>query len=69
VLFSLANALVLEAKICIQGWGDMTVPIRYENVSFFCFICGRIRHLDKECPNSELGEGALNFGAELRASH
>jgi hypothetical protein len=47
----------------------MTVPIRYENVSLFCFICGRIGHSDKECPNSELGEGAHNFGAELRASH
>jgi hypothetical protein len=44
------------------------VPIRYENVPFFCFICGRIGHLDKECSDGEVGEGEFKFGVELRAS-
>jgi hypothetical protein len=68
VLFSLANPSVPEAKVRIKGRGDMTVPIHYENVPFFYFICGRLRHSEKECLDGELGEGALNFGAELRAS-
>jgi hypothetical protein len=37
------------------------VPIRYENVPFFCFICGRIGHLDKECSDGEVGEGSLSL--------
>jgi hypothetical protein len=65
---SLANALVLEAKVRIHGRGEMKVAIRYENVPFFCFICGRIGHSDKECLDSELGDGNLNFGAKLRPS-
>jgi hypothetical protein len=35
----------------------MKVTIRYENVPFSCFICRRIGHSDKDCPNSEVGEG------------
>jgi hypothetical protein len=46
----------------------MVVPIRYENVPFFCFLCGRIGHSDKECPDDEVGEGELKFGVELKAS-
>jgi hypothetical protein len=68
VLFRLANALVLEVKIRIKGKRDMSIPVRYENVSFFCFICGRIGHSDKECPNGELGDESFNFRVELRAS-
>jgi hypothetical protein len=48
--------------------GDMKVPICYENVTFFCFICGRIGHLDKDYPDGKVGDGAFNFGVELRAS-
>jgi hypothetical protein len=68
VLFPLANALIPEVKIRIKGKGDMKIPIRYENVPYFCFICGRMGHSDKECPNGELGEGTFNYGVELRAS-
>jgi hypothetical protein len=68
VLFPLANALVPEGKIHIKDKGDMKVPIRYENVSFFCFIFVWIGHSDKECLNGEVGEGTFNFGVELRAS-
>jgi hypothetical protein len=55
-------------KIRLKGKGDMKVPVRYENVSFFCFICGRIGHSDKDCPDGEVGDSAFNFGVELRAS-
>jgi hypothetical protein len=67
-MFPLANALVPEAKIHIKGKGDMKIPIRYENIPFFCFICGRMGHSDKECPDGEMGDGAFSYGVELRAA-
>jgi hypothetical protein len=67
-LFPLANALVLEAKIHIKGKGNMKVPIPYENVPFFCFICGKFGHSDKECVDGEVDDGAFNYGVDLRAS-
>jgi hypothetical protein len=68
VMFPLANALVVSTKVCIRGRGDIVVLVRYENAPFFCFICGRIGHLDKECPDGEIGAGEFKYGAELRAS-
>jgi hypothetical protein len=68
VMFPLANALIPEVKIRIQGKGDMKVSIRYENVPYFCFIYGRIGHSDTECPNGEVADGAFNFGVGMRAS-
>jgi hypothetical protein len=55
-------------KIRLRGKGDMKVHVRYENVSFFCFICGRIGHSDKDWPDGEVEDGAFNYGVELRAS-
>jgi hypothetical protein len=46
----------------------MKVHVRYENVSFFCFICGRIEHSDNDCPDGEVGDSSFNFGVEIRAS-
>jgi hypothetical protein len=68
VLFPLATTLVLEVKIRFKGKGGMRILVCYENVSFFCFICGRIGHSDKECPDGEVGNGAFNYGVDLRAS-
>jgi hypothetical protein len=68
VMFPLANALVTSTKVRIWGRGDIVVPIRYENVHFFCFICGRIGHSDKECPDGEIGATEFKYGVELRAS-
>jgi hypothetical protein len=64
VMFSLANALDASTKVHIRGRGDIVVPVQYENVPFFYFICGRIRHSDKECPDGEIGAGEFKFGVE-----
>jgi hypothetical protein len=40
----------------------MVVLVWYENVPFFCFICGRIGHSDKECFEGEVGEGEFSYG-------
>jgi hypothetical protein len=68
VMFPLADALVPETKVRIRGRGDMKVTIRYENVLFFCFICGRIGHSAQDCADGDVGAGVFNFGVELRAS-
>jgi hypothetical protein len=68
IMFPLANALVPSTKIRIQGRTDIVVLICYENVPFFCFICGRIGHSDKECSEGEVGEGEFSFGIGLCAS-
>jgi hypothetical protein len=46
----------------------MEVMIKYENAPFFCFVCGRIGHSDKECLEGDAGLGEVSFGVELRAS-
>jgi hypothetical protein len=68
IMYPLANALVTSKKIHIWGRSDMEVVIKYENVPFFCFICGRIGHSDKECTEGGVGVGEVSFGVELRAS-
>jgi hypothetical protein len=55
IMYPLANTLVASTKVHIQGRSDMVVVIRYENVPFFWFICGRIGHSNKECPEGEVG--------------
>jgi hypothetical protein len=65
VMYPLANALVASIKDRIRGRCDMEVVIKYENVCFFCFICGRIGHSDKECPEGDVGVGEVSLGVEL----
>lgn len=37
-------------KIMILGGRAVKVKFRYEKLPIFCFICGRIGHMDKFCP-------------------
>jgi hypothetical protein len=67
-MYPLANVMVASTKVCIRGRSDMEVVIKYKNVPFFCFICGRIGHPDKECLEGDMGVGEVSFGVELRPS-
>ncbi|CAO2144117.1 unnamed protein product [Urochloa humidicola] len=42
---------VVEASI--KGQGVMGFEVGYENVPFFCFVCGRMGHSKRECPKDE----------------
>lgn len=42
--------------------------VRYENVPHFCFVCGRIGHAERECPEEDAREGGPKFGKTLRCS-
>jgi hypothetical protein len=43
-------------------------PIKYENVPFFCFSCGRIGHTQRTCPDDFFACSGVCFGTDLRAS-
>ncbi|KAK3140075.1 hypothetical protein QOZ80_5AG0395280 [Eleusine coracana subsp. coracana] len=65
--FPLAKPLKPWFKIRING-KISTVPIKYENVPNFCFICGTIGHAANDCQDEELASRLVRFGTDLRAS-
>jgi hypothetical protein len=36
-------------KVKIKGRGIMNIMLTYENVSHFCFTCGRMGHVAPNC--------------------
>jgi hypothetical protein len=46
----------------------MPIVVRYENVPYFCFTCGRIGHAAANCEQGEDEGQAIKFGEELRVS-
>lgn len=68
VSLDLADALKASVKIKVQGKGPMVFAVKYEDVPYFCFWCGRIGHSDRECPEEDLNAEEMRYGVELRTS-
>jgi hypothetical protein len=47
--YPLAKPLMPKLKVKIKGRGIMNIMLTYENVSHFCFTCGRMGHVAPNC--------------------
>lgn len=65
--FPLQKALKANLKVRIEGKVS-AVPIKYENVPNYCFVCAVLGHDDNSCEEVELAAKGVRFGTELRAS-
>jgi len=53
VAYPLDEPIKPTVEVKVKGSGEMSFDVRYENVPFFCFACGRMGHSKKECPDVE----------------
>lgn len=53
VVYPLAEPLKPTVEATVKKMGTMNFDVKYENVPFFCFRCGRMGHSKWECSNDE----------------
>lgn len=49
VLIDVAKPLIRGSKVVFSG-SSYVVVLRYERLSEFCYVCGKLNHLEKDCP-------------------
>jgi hypothetical protein len=68
VEWPLEKPLQPKLVVKIKGCGQMRIVLRYENVPYFCFSCGRIGNAAMNCDEEACVEQRVRYGEELRAS-
>lgn len=72
VAVNVTKPLCRGRKIALSGGSDSWVSFRYERLPNLCYWCGKLTHMERECPIWLKGKGVLTekdpqFGPWLRA--
>ncbi|XP_075645254.1 uncharacterized protein At4g02000-like [Castanea sativa] len=73
VTVDVSNPLCRGRKIILRNGKESWVSFRYERLLNFCYWCGKLTHMDRECPiwtkrKDDLLETEQQFGPWLRAT-
>lgn len=61
VLLNVAKPLMRGTKVNFNGVTSIVI-FRYEKLCDFCFMCGKLDHLDRDCPSLFVHEGPVVRG-------
>ena len=59
VVMDVSKPLYRGRKIALSGGNDSWVSFRYKRLPNLCYWCGKLTHMDRECPTWLKGKGAL----------